>query len=89
MDAAETYRGYLEQQRKGIEQAREKLGKNLQVATNTYETVKISGDLLRVMRASEELFELLFDLQVPELKPFENVELKREFEKLTTRLRGT
>lgn len=87
MEAAETYRDYLEQQRQGIIKAQEKLRKDLAVAVNTYETVKISGDLLRVMRASDELFELLFDLQVPELRPFENLEMQREFEKLTTQLR--
>ncbi len=83
LQAADMYREYLEQQQQGLRDAREKLTGNLSVAENTYETVKISGDLLRVLRASDELF----DLQVPELQPFENMELKREFEKLTTQLR--
>lgn len=87
LEAAELYRAYLEDQRKGLREAREKLQQNLAVAENTYETVKISGDLLRVMRASEDLFDLLFNLQVPELRPFENIELRREFEKLTGELR--
>ena len=87
LQAAEMYRGYLEQQRQSIREARDKLQQNLAVAENTYETVRISGDLLRVMRASEALFDSLFDLQVPELRPFENIELRREFEKLTGRLR--
>lgn len=89
LEAAEMYRQYLEQQREGIREARAKLQKNLAVAENTYETVRISGDLLRVMRASEDLFDLLFNLQVPALRPFENTELQREFEKLTSRLRNT
>jgi len=87
LQAANMYQEYLEQQRSGIQEARRKLKKNLDVAGNTYETVKISGDLLQVMRTSGELFELLFDLHVPELRPFENIEMRREFEKLTTRLR--
>lgn len=86
--AARTYRDYLEQQRMGILEAQRKLRSNIKVAENTYETVKISGDLLQVMRASDELFALLFELQVPELRPFENLELRREFEKLTSRLRA-
>ena len=88
LEAAETYRAYLEQQRMGILEAQRRLRANIEVAENTYETVKISGDLLRVMRASDELFALLFELQVPDLRPFENLELRREFEKLTTRLRA-
>ncbi len=59
----------------------------MSVAENTYETVKISGDLLRVMSSGEDLFGLLFELQVPTLRPFENLQVKREFEKLTTKLR--
>jgi hypothetical protein len=88
LHAAETYRTYLEQQRMGILEAQRRLRSNIEVAQNTYETVKISGDLLQVMRASDELFALLFELQVPDLRPFENLELRREFEKLTTRLRA-
>ena len=87
LEAATLYRDYLVQQRGGLDQARDKLRENLSVAQNTYETVKISGDLLRVMNSSEDLFELLFELQVPTLRPFENLEVKREFEKLTTQLR--
>ena len=88
LDTAQIYREYLKLQRAGIDQAQAKLQKTIAVANNTYETVKISGDLLRVMRASENLFALLFELQVPELRPFRNLEMKREFEKLTTQLRG-
>ena len=87
LEAATLYRDYLVQQRGGLDEARDKLRENLSVAQNTYETVKISGDLLRVMNSSEDLFELLFELQVPTLRPFENLEVKREFEKLTTQLR--
>lgn len=87
LEAATLYRDYLVQQRGGLEEARDKLRENLSVAQNTYETVKISGDLLRVMNSSEDLFELLFELQVPTLRPFENLEVKREFVKLTTQLR--
>ena len=64
-----------------------RLAKDLAVARNTFETVKLSGDLLTVMRSSEQLFELLYELQVPELRPFENVEMQREFERLTDQLR--
>jgi len=35
----------------------------------------------------EWVFEVLHDLQVPELRLFENRAMKHEFEKLTTRLR--
>ena len=87
LEAATLYRDYLVQQREGLVDAQEKLQENLSVAENTYETGKISGDLLRVMSSGEDLFGLLFELQVPTLRPFENLQVKREFEKLTTKLR--
>lgn len=87
LDAAGIYRKYLEDQRRGLREARARLGKDLAVARNTFETVKLSGDLLTVMKSSEQLFELLYELQVPELRPFENVEMQREFERLTDQLR--
>ncbi len=85
--AAEVYRGYLEEQRRGLREARGRIDKDLAVAMNTYETVQLSGDLLSVMRSSQELFQLMFEMQVPDLRPFENAELRREFDKLTLRLR--
>lgn len=88
LEAAGTYREYLLQQERDLRLARRQVEQNVVIAGNTYETVKISGDLLRVMRASDELFELLVELNVPELKPFKNLELRREFEKLTDRLRA-
>lgn len=87
LNAAGIYRDYLEDQRKGLREARMRLKKDLAVARNTFETVKLSGDLLTVMRSSEQLFELLYELQVPELRPFENVEMQREFDRLTDQLR--
>lgn len=85
--AAEMYRGYLEEQRRSLREARGRIDKDLAVAMNTYETVQLSGDLLSVMRSSQELFQLMFEMQVPDLRPFENAELRREFDKLTLRLR--
>lgn len=87
VEAAKLYESYLDAQRAELWTARKRLAQDLAVAENTRDTVDMSGDLLAVMQAGEELFDLLFDLQVPELKPFENLELQREFEKITSRIR--
>ena len=58
------------------------------MALNTYETVKVSGDLVALMKDSRRLLDTLFSLQVPRLRAFENLEMKREFERLTRTLRG-
>lgn len=87
LKAVDLYRGYLEEQRRGLREARKRLERDAELGMNTYETVQLSGDLLSVMSTSDELFNFLFELQVPDLRPFENLELRREFEKLTTKLR--
>ncbi len=56
------------------------------VATNTYETVKVSGELVDLMQSSQRLLDNLRSLEVPPLRTFENLEMKREFDRLTLRL---
>jgi hypothetical protein len=87
LDAAGRYADYLKQQRQQVAASRERLSQDLAVALNTYETVKVSGDLVALMKDSRRLLDTLFSLQVPRLRAFENLEMKREFERLTASLR--
>ena len=89
IDAADRYGDYLKQQKSQVTASRERLSRDLAVAQNTYETVKVSGDLVALMKDSRRLLDTLFRLQVPRLRAFENLEMKREFERLTQTLRGT
>ena len=66
---------------------RERLSHDLAVAQNTYETVKMSGELVALMQGSRHHVDSFFNLQVPPLRAFENVEMKREFQRLTSTLR--
>ncbi len=86
--AAGEYRAYLLQQREQVVTARRRLGQDIAVAANTYETVKVSGELVDLMQASQRLLDRLRNLEVPALRTFENLEMKREFERLTLRLQG-
>ncbi len=87
IDAAERYGDYLKRQRRQVTASRKRLSRDLAVAQNTYETVKVSGDLVALMQDSRRLLDTLFSLQVPRLSAFENLEMKREFERLTSTLR--
>lgn len=82
------YRDYLVAQARDVAAARERLQKDIAVATNTYETVKVSGELVQLLRTSQEALAVLLDRQVPVLRPFQNLEMQREFEQLTERLRA-
>jgi hypothetical protein len=87
--AAGVYRGYLQDQARQVAQARAALEKDIAAAWNTYETVRVSGELVVLFRSSRQLLDGLLNRQVPPLRPFQNLEMKREFEKLTAQLRAS
>ena len=86
IDAAVTYARYLARQQSRVTVSHERLSRDLAIARNTYETVKMSGDLVTLMQNSRQRLDSLFQLQVPPLRAFENLEMKREFERLTATL---
>lgn len=87
IDAAARYADYLNRQQRQVVASRQRLSRDLAIAQNTYETVKMSGDLVALMQSSRQRLDSLFQLQVPALRAFENLEMKREFQRLTATLR--
>jgi hypothetical protein len=63
------------------------LERDIAAAWNTYETARVSGELAGLVQSSRRLLDGLLDRQVPALRPFQNLEMKRELEKLTVQLR--
>jgi len=59
---------------------------DLQIAHNTYKTVSVSGELINLLRTSQKSFELLLNIQVPDLLVFQNLQMKQEFAILTQKL---
>ena len=87
IEAAGRYAEYLRGQQRQVQASRQRLAQDIAVAQNTYETVKMSGDLVAMMQDSRQLLDNLFRLQIPPLRAFENLEMKREFQRLTSALR--
>jgi hypothetical protein len=87
LEAARAYKDYLKTQRDNMDMAKRRLSPDLATARNTYETVKVSSELVDMMRSSQNLFDTLKTMQVPELRIFENLEMQKEFEKLTLQLK--
>ncbi len=87
IEAGGVYRQYLLDQAAQVARAQKELEKDIAAAWNTYETVRVSGELVGLVRSSQRLLEGLMNRQVPALRPFENLEMRREFEKLTEQLR--
>ncbi|MEZ5582175.1 MAG: hypothetical protein R3F37_04755 [Candidatus Competibacteraceae bacterium] len=86
--AADLYRDYLVEQARQVSQARERLLQDIAIARNTYETVKISGELVALMKSSQAMLDNLLQRQLPPLRAFENLAMKREFERLTAQLQA-
>ena len=84
--SAALYRDYLIDQASDVAVARDQLLRDIAIADNTYETVKVSGELVRLMKSSQQLLDTLLKRQVPALRTFQNLQMKREFEKLTLQL---
>ena len=81
------YMQLLDAQRKGILDHLTALRRNRDLAENTYRTVRSSGDLRNLIRSGLELFDSIHALSMPEMLPFENETVRREFEEINERLK--
>ena len=84
---AELYMQLLDSQRKGILDNLADLRRSRDLAENTYRTVRSSGDLRNLIRSGLELFDSIHALAMPEILPFENEAIRREFEEINKRLK--
>lgn len=87
IEAAGVYRDYLAEQRNEVERARSALAADIETAWNTYQTVRVSGELVDLVQSSQSLLDGLLEREVPPLRPFQNLQMQRELEKLTQELR--
>ncbi|MCV6638466.1 hypothetical protein [Candidatus Albibeggiatoa sp. nov. NOAA] len=86
LKTADLYEEHLLNQREKMVAAREKTFGDLQVAENTYATVTVSSELVGLLRTSQKAFEVLQNMQTPDLLIFENLQMKQEFAVLTDKL---
>ena len=78
----------LKDQRKKVVVAKNKMVDNLELAKNTYDTVEISAELMNLLNSNQESFDVIMSLQVPEIVAFENLEMKKEFQRLSMKMQG-
>lgn len=88
IDATGYYVEYLKAQADEIETLNAELAVDLRDAINTYQTVSLSSEVATLMRESSRNFAALTKLQLPDLRGFDNAELRAEFERLTERVGG-
>jgi hypothetical protein len=80
---AELYSQVLKTQRGKISNARKNSEKDLLLAMNTYSTVQLDSELLKLLKDSKHGFDTLISMQVPVIVPFENFEMQSRFKELT------
>ncbi|HEC83753.1 MAG TPA: hypothetical protein ENI48_00695 [Thioploca sp.] len=86
LQTARLYKKHLIRQRRKIARAINKTKADLRIAQNTYKTVRVSGELINLLRTSQKSFDVLLNIQVPDLLVFENLQMKQEFAILTQKL---
>lgn len=86
IEVTDIYGAALRTDRSKVEKARGIVQKLYELAENTLSTVRVSADLSTLVRQSEGLYKQVMSLQTPALVPFENLQMRREFEAVTQRL---
>jgi len=89
VDVTDIYANALRADRSKVEEARNIVRKLHELAENTLSTVRVSADLSALVRQSESLYKQVMSLQTPALVPFENLQMQREFEAVTQRLKAS
>ena len=89
IEALALYEEYLESQRTNIEGLNKLLTKDILTADNTYKTVSLATQVVDLLRTGIRNYELLLRLEPPNLKAFENKELRGEIRKLTEMMRSS
>ena len=85
--AAKRYKQDLISSRNNMLEAQKISKANLKVSKNTYATVMLSADLFDLITESQSMFEEVSKMQVPNLVPFENIQMEQKYRELTESLR--
>jgi hypothetical protein len=84
---ARLYIGNLIKQRNNIKRGLEKALKNLNLTLNTFKTMEVSSNLLNFINLTQKSFSEIMLIQLPEIVPFENIQIEKEYKKLTKELK--
>lgn len=81
------YTRYLDSQKKNLVSLNSDMTKRYRVAENTYQTIRLSSELLSLLRNSQTDFSRIFAFQPPELQLLHDARFSREFAEVTANLR--
>lgn len=87
LKTARLYKENLKDQQNKVKTAHKVAMKDKQLARNTYDTVEVSANLLAVLQTSNASFDALMNLQIPQIIPFENLQMQSKYQELSRLLR--
>jgi len=85
--AAKLYKSDIVSSRNNMIEAQKISKANLKLSKNTYATVMLSADLFDLITESQNMFEQVSKIQVPNLVPFENIQMEQKYKELTESMR--
>jgi hypothetical protein len=69
-----------------MQEAQEHTKKNLLLAENTFSTVSLSSGLYNLIRQSQMMFDKISRIQIPQIVPFENMQIEQKYKELTKQI---
>jgi len=87
VQTAKMYIKNLAKQKEQIQIAKMRTIKNLDLTRNSYRTMQVGSNLLNLIKSTQQSFNKVINIQFPEIIPFQNSDIEREYKRLTNELR--
>jgi hypothetical protein len=89
LEVVRSYRLILEKQIESLENALERTDEQIMVAYSTYDTATNSANLVNLISETQDSFDRIMNMQVPDIIPFENTELELKFQEISDQIIST
>lgn len=89
LEVVKSYRVILKAQISSLENALEKTEEQIMVAYSTYDTAANSANLLNLINETQDAFDNIMNMQVPDIIPFENTALELKFQEISDQIVNT
>ena len=86
LEVVKSYRVILEAQISSLENALEKTDEQIMVAYSTYDTAANSANLVNLINETQDAFDNIMNMQVPDIIPFENTALELKFQEISDQI---
>jgi hypothetical protein len=86
LEVVKSYRTILQSQIKSLENALDRTEEQIMVAYSTYDTAANSANLVNLISETQETFDRIMNMQVPDIIPFENTELELKFQEISDQI---